>query len=195
MNFTVVYVGFIIMVCIYRIRRLSKSYAHREEPSEVRKSFSFAIMLSLYLLIFIGSIMEYFFISYGQDLNLILSGIGFLLYVSAIPVRGKALKSLGRNVSPDVEIKESHQLIKDGLYRYIRHPLALCVTLELVGFTLVSNSYYSLTGVILIFLPFMAYRIKMEEKALIEKFGQDYLDYKKEVPAILPLKRFFCKRR
>lgn len=195
MNFTVVYVGFIIMVCVYRVRRLSKSYAHKEEPSEVKKPVSYAIMLCLYLLVFIGSIMEYFFINYGQEVNLVLSGVGFLLYVSVMHLRGKALKALGIYVSPDVEIKEDHQLIRNGLYRYIRHPLALCVILELIGFTLVSNSYYSLTGVILLFIPFMLYRIKMEEKALIEKFGQDYLDYKKEVPALIPFKSFFCKRR
>lgn len=189
MNFTAVYVGFLIISVVHRIRRLSISYAQKKEPAEVKKSLSYAIMLFVYLLIFLGSVVEYFFINYGKGVNLTVSCIGLLLYLFVILLRDEAIKCLGRHISPDVEIKRDHQLVKDGPYRYVRHPLALCVTLELIALALIPNSWFSLLGVILIFFPFMLYRIRIEEEALIDKLGQEYLDYKKEVSVIFPIRR------
>lgn len=189
MNFTAVYVGFLIISVVHRIRRLSISYAQKKEPAEVKKSLSYAIMLFVYLLIFLGSVVEYFFINYGKGINLIVSCVGLILYLFVILLRDEAIKSLGRHISPDVEIKRDHQLVKDGPYRYVRHPLALCVTLELIALALIPNSWFSLLGVILIFFPFMLYRIRIEEEALIDKLGQEYLDYKKEVSVIFPIRR------
>jgi protein-S-isoprenylcysteine O-methyltransferase Ste14 len=90
-------------------------------------------------------------------------------------------------MSCDVKVTEGHRLVKEGPYRYIRHPLILCVILEVIGFTLVSNSYFSTLGAILIFLPFMLYRIKLEERALIEKFGHEYIDYQHTTWMLLPI--------
>jgi protein-S-isoprenylcysteine O-methyltransferase Ste14 len=38
------------------------------------------------------------------------------------------------------------------------------------------------------FMPFMLFRVYLEEKALIKWFGEEYLKYKKEVFGLLPIK-------
>lgn len=99
------------------------------------------------------------------------------------------MKTLGKWMSQDIKITENHKLIKEGPYRYMRHPLTLCIIIETFGLTLIPNSYYSFLFTLLVFLPYSIFRIYAEEKALIEKFGKPYLDYKKEVYALLPLRR------
>ncbi|MBI4778429.1 isoprenylcysteine carboxylmethyltransferase family protein [Candidatus Desantisbacteria bacterium] len=190
MTFTTLYIIFIVLSIIYRLRQITKSYSVEEKPGRVYEHFSYAIMLMLYLLVTVGSIVEYFYCRYimqiRHDVNLIISLIGLIMYVGVIPVRAWSLRHLREHVSHDIKINEDHRLIKDGPYQYVRHPLVLCVIIEVIGFTLIPNSYFS-TGIALgLFLPFMLYRIGLEEKALIERFGYEYIEYQKGVSMIIP---------
>ncbi len=192
MNFTIIYVSFLLISTIYRLRRITRSYDTEPKHGQVYTPISYAILLGLYLLIWISSMAEYFYfqnILPVRKINLIISGIGFLMYVGIIPLRTWAAKTLVKYLSPDIKIVENHKLIKEGPYEYLRHPLALCVIIEVFGLTLIPNSYYSFLIALFVFFPYMFFRIYLEEKALIEKFGQEYLDYKKEVYAFLPIRK------
>lgn len=113
MNFTAIYVGFIIIFSISRIRALTRAYSKvDEEEPEVKKTITYMIMLFLYLVIFLAAPLEYFFVDYPKEVSLLLSSFGFLLYVFVIILRGSAINALGKFMSPDIEIKENHQLIK-----------------------------------------------------------------------------------
>jgi len=190
MAFSTFYLVFVIAGSVYRFRRLSKSY-QRQVGSKgvVYNPATYTILLFLYLSIFLFAILEYLLLRSRGEINLSLSGLGVAMYLAVIPLRARAIEVLGENISPEIEIKKDHQLIKEGPYRYLRHPLALCVLIELAGFTLVSNSYYSFLGVLAVFFPFILLRVYLEEQALIEKFGDEYLEYKKEVFALLPLRK------
>ncbi len=82
--------------------------------------------------------------------------------------------------------KEAYSgLITDGLHGYMRHPIYSGTILILIGMF-----FYHPTDVILIsnlvifiYLPFGIY---WEEQKLIGQFGDEYLEYKKEVPALIP---------
>jgi protein-S-isoprenylcysteine O-methyltransferase Ste14 len=72
---------------------------------------------------------------------------------------------------------EARELVTHGLYSKIRHPVYFFSTLALVGIAICLRSVY--------FYPFLgiavvgqAWRIRLEERVLREKFGQAYLDYK-----------------
>jgi len=149
-------------------------------------------MFLLYFMVMISAIMEYFLLD--RSINLVISGVGFLMYVSVIPVREWAIRSLGKFMSEHIEIKKGHKLVKEGPYKYLRHPLLLCLLIEVVGITLIPNSYYSLAGTLIVCFPLTFIRMYLEERVLIEKLGQEYLDYKKEVYALLPLKKNILRR-
>ncbi len=192
MNFTLIYLAFLIISTIYRLGRITKSYETEPKPGKVYFPSSYPILLALYLLIWIGSVSEYFYLQYinpVRQINLFISTIGFLMYVLIIPLRDVSAKALGKYLSPDVKILDDHQLIKEGPYKYIRHPLAVCVIVEVMGLTLIPNAYFTLLFSLLIFTSYILLRTYLEEKVLIEKFGQAYLDYKKEVPGYLPFKK------
>jgi len=84
-----------------------------------------------------------------------------------------------------LQIVEHHQLVKDGLYKHIRHPIYLGETLRNLGFVAVFSSIY---GVLFIVAStvFLFFRIKIEEKMLIEAFGEEYKEYQRKTKKLIP---------
>jgi protein-S-isoprenylcysteine O-methyltransferase Ste14 len=93
--------------------------------------------------------------------------------------------SLGKNVTDTVAIRKEHSLVIDGPYRWVRHPMYSATFLAVVGFTLLSaNWFIGLTGVIA--LALLVVRTPVEERLLIEKFGDQYRQYMKRTGRFFP---------
>jgi protein-S-isoprenylcysteine O-methyltransferase Ste14 len=109
---------------------------------------------------------------------------GYLRFKARLRLKNKAgFGSLGS--TSRLQIVESHRLVKDGLYKHVRHPIYLGETLRNFGFVLIFSSIY---GVLLIAVGtiFLLYRIRIEEKMLIEAFGEDYKEYQRNTKRIIP---------
>ena len=87
---------------------------------------------------------------------------------------------------------ESDVLLHRGIYSEIRHPRYLAVLLGLLSYALMINytGLYYLTAAA---LPGIAIIVALEEKELVGRFGDAYLDYRARVPAILPRNVGFLK--
>jgi len=140
-----------------------------------------------YLLLIFGSVGEYFLIP--RRINLWISGIGIGIVAARIWLKWWAMLTLGEYWSVHIEIRESHKLIKDGPYRYIRHPAYLSNLMAYLGIPLIANAYYTLIGMLLIYVPFNLIRLYLEERELSRKFGEEYEDYRKKVPPLLPIRK------
>jgi protein-S-isoprenylcysteine O-methyltransferase Ste14 len=115
------------------------------------------------------------------------SALGLLFYAGALALRERAMRDLGRFFSPDIEIRKAHQVVREGLYRYMRHPLLVCMAGEILGLGLIFNAYASLLFVGLgFYLPLIVVRKTLEERALIEALGEAYRAYQREVGAFWP---------
>jgi len=103
-----------------------------------------------------------------------------------IIVRFVIIRSLGKYFTVDVTIRENHKIKKEGFYRYIRHPSYAFSLLTSLGLGLYLNNGLSL--ILAFSIPFMAfsYRINVEEKTLIEQFGEDYLEYRRKTKKLIP---------
>lgn len=92
---------------------------------------------------------------------------------------------IGKMWAADAEVKEKHQLVTSGPYRITRHPIYTGILGMILG------SMLSL-GQGLIFLAFIASlffflaRIRNEEKLMIATFRDQYMQYKKRVPGLIP---------
>ena len=84
-----------------------------------------------------------------------------------------------------LKIIKDHQLLMDGIYKYIRHPLYLGEILRNLGIALLLSSFY---GVLIIGLSsfFLLMRVEIEEKMLISAFGKYYKEYKKKTKKLVP---------
>ena len=97
-----------------------------------------------------------------------------------------SIRTLGKLFTVDVTIRTDHKLKKDGVYRRIRHPAYSGSLLSFIGFGLSLNNWLSLSFVTILITIAFLHRIKIEEKLLTDKFGADYLDYKRKTYRLIP---------
>lgn len=108
--------------------------------------------------------------------------IGICILVPCTVVMLKGVKDAGsETISPSKDTN-----MYGGIYNYIRHPQTLGEFPMFVGISFLFNSWFLVTissFYILIYTPVMIY---YEEKDLIRRFGQAYIDYKKRTGALFP---------
>ncbi|WP_415324797.1 methyltransferase family protein [Chryseobacterium sp. MMS23-Vi53] len=112
--------------------------------------------------------------------------LGEFFILVGIILRFIIIRSLGKYFTVDVTIREDHQIKKEGFYKYLRHPSYAFSLLTSLGLGLYLNNWLSL---VLAFIPPLiafSYRIKVEEKALIEQFGEEYLEYRRKTKKLIP---------
>jgi protein-S-isoprenylcysteine O-methyltransferase Ste14 len=110
--------------------------------------------------------------------------IGITIVFLGIIIRGLSIKYLGEYFSRDIETWSKHHVVDRGLYKYIRHPAYLGNIIQILGFPLILNAYYSLTLSVLVIFCFLK-RIELEEDFLEDNL-KGYNDYKKETYRLIP---------
>lgn len=111
---------------------------------------------------------------------------GYFLIVFGLFFRWYAVKSLGKYFRVKVSLVKGQKLITDGIYKKIRHPSYTGLLLYYFGLGLIMHNYYSL--LLLVCIPFFVvlHRINLEEKFLIESFGEVYKSYQKNSYGLCP---------
>ena len=154
-----------------------------------KKSFDKNTLLLLWVTILISVTIGVFvskIITFPIFTNIRIEFIGLVEIIFGILIRLVAIKQLGRFFTVDVTIRENHQLLQTGLYKFLRHPSYTGSLISFLGFGLSLNNWISL---LLVFLPTlfaMIHRMNIEEKVLTEKFGKRYLDYISKTKRLIP---------
>lgn len=78
------------------------------------------------------------------------------------------------------------ELITEGPYSIVRHPLYVFSLIGIIGIGLTSENLLVLAALVIFYLLYYPLTIIVEEKKLVDKFGQAYLDYIKRTPRFLP---------
>jgi protein-S-isoprenylcysteine O-methyltransferase Ste14 len=95
-------------------------------------------------------------------------------------------KELGRNWSVSLEVRDKHELITGGVYRYVRHPMYSAFFLWAIAqFLLLPNWVAGLSGIVG-FGTLYAFRVAREEQLMLEAFGEEYRAYMKRTARVLP---------
>jgi len=179
----------IVISAFWIISEIILSFAKRSEAKESsrldRSSLSFlwiAILLSVFIGVFLG-VRGIGFIRVRYNL---LSICGIILMLLGLVLRWTAILTLRKYFTVDVSILPGHQIVKKGIYKYIRHPSYAGSLVSFLGLGLAFSNW--LSSIVIIVPIFMAYiyRIRVEEKALIQTFGDEYLEYSKATKRLIP---------
>ena len=122
--------------------------------------------------------------SYFLRSNKYLTILGITTVFVGIIIRGLSIKYLGQYFSRDIETWSKHNVVDSGFYRYIRHPAYLGNIIQILGFPLILNAYYSLILSVLVIFCFLK-RIELEEDFLEENL-KGYSQYQKDTYRLLP---------
>ncbi len=111
---------------------------------------------------------------------------GIFLITAGLILRMAAVASLGKYFTSDVAIFPEHRLVKTGPYRFLRHPAYAGGILSFLGLSLGFSNWITLLVILPVVSAAFLRRIKIEEKALEERFGQEYEEYRRKTAAIIP---------
>jgi len=114
------------------------------------------------------------------------AGLGAILLISGLALLLTAHRELGAQWSAQVDLQDGHRLISTGVYSVIRHPLYAGHWLWSLGQALLVQNW--LGG--LLAIPGMALlyagRVHVEERLLLEHFGEEYRRYMQRTGRIMP---------
>jgi protein-S-isoprenylcysteine O-methyltransferase Ste14 len=112
---------------------------------------------------------------------------GMSLFVIGFIIRIHSLLTLKQYFTYSVAKVENHKIIETGLYKFIRHPGYLGQLIIFIGIsTSISNWLSILVMMIPITLGYL-YRIKVEERFMLEQLGEDYLNYQERTKRLIPV--------
>lgn len=124
-------------------------------------------------------------LAHGEGVSwagLVVAGLGHVLLIWSH-------LSLGKSWSPTVSKQPDHKLKTDGIYRFARHPMYGAFLLQpLACFLLCRN--WALPLMWSGWIVYALSRINTEERLMVSMFGQDYVNYKQQVGALLPCRPF-----
>jgi len=146
--------------------------------------FILYILVGMTFIVILASISYYYnFGLFNYNLGYI---IGFTLFIIGLVLQGIAEATLGKYYLPSIGTVEGQKIIKNGIYKYIRHPGYLGEIILFFGLGFVTYSWLGILGAFIVALMVYAGEVIPEEKYMLEKFGKEYEEYMKETFRFIP---------
>ena len=146
----------------------------------------FVIMLVFWGAIFLAVTLAYGHVGEFGGATVAVQLAGFAVMICGIAVRSLAIYQLGRLHMPVVAIQADHPLMDKGLYGVVRHPSYLGATLGFLGFGLALGSWPAALLTLAGALVGYGYRIRVEERALVQGLGERYVQYMQRTKRFIP---------
>ena len=115
-----------------------------------------------------------------------LGWVGAVLFAVGIWLLWRSHAALGRNWTPTLGFRDDHQLVTDGVFKYIRHPMYAAHVLWAIANVLMLPNW--LAGYAFLVASVLQYtsRVNTEEQMMIEQFGEQYENYMKKTGRFIP---------
>ena len=115
-----------------------------------------------------------------------LGWLGAALMAGSIILLFVAHRHLGRNWSPSVDLRQEHKLVTQGIYAHLRHPIYASVWLWCLAQALLVHNWIGGLAGLALFLPVYLTRLPIEERMMLDAFGEEYRNYLRRTGAIFP---------
>jgi len=109
------------------------------------------------------------------EISIFILSAGILIFVNPVL---QFIKSK-TTVNP-IQFEEVNKLVTSGIFKYSRNPMYLGMLMIVLSTSIFYLNIYSILTPLLFILWINKFQIKREEEFLIEKFGDEYLSYKKK---------------
>jgi protein-S-isoprenylcysteine O-methyltransferase Ste14 len=111
---------------------------------------------------------------------------GLVVIVLGAALRWWAIFTLGRYFTFDVAVRSAQPVVDSGPYRFVRHPSYTAILIMLLGVGMELANWASLAVLLAGGLMGLLYRVRVEERALIEALGEPYTDYMGHTKRFIP---------
>ena len=115
-----------------------------------------------------------------------LAWLGSFFAIAALGMFHLTHRALGRNWSISLDVREKHELVTNGIYRRVRHPMYSAFWLWAIAQALLlpnwAAGFAGLAGFGILFFG----RVTREERMMLETFGDSYRAYMARTGRIFP---------
>jgi protein-S-isoprenylcysteine O-methyltransferase Ste14 len=111
--------------------------------------------------------------------------LGLVLTAVGVGISIWARVSLGANWSGVVTLKDDHELIRKGIYRWIRHPIYTGILLAMIGTAMIKGHLRGWVGFLIVLAAFY-FKARREESFLRQEFGDGFEEHAKHTGMFLP---------
>ena len=113
-------------------------------------------------------------------------GVGMIILAMAVWLFWRSHADLGRNWSPSLELREGHELVTEGVYRSVRHPMYASMWLWGVAQALLLQNWVAGWVSLVMFMPLYLLRVPREERMMLDEFGEEYRAYMDRTGRVIP---------
>jgi protein-S-isoprenylcysteine O-methyltransferase Ste14 len=121
----------------------------------------------------------------GMPLPAGLRWAGAGLAFAAVPMLAWTFRSLGHNLTDTSATRDNSYLVTAGPYRYVRHPFYVTIATSFAGMSLLT-ALWAVALLMFVVLVLLALRTPLEERKLVERFGDAYVAYMSRTPRYVP---------
>lgn len=100
-----------------------------------------------------------------------------------------AKRALGRQWRVDAGLNADHELVRSGPYRLVRHPIYASMLSMMLATGLMTTAWPFLAAAVALFLMGTEIRVRVEDSLLESRFGDQFREYRRSVPAYIPFVR------
>jgi protein-S-isoprenylcysteine O-methyltransferase Ste14 len=100
-----------------------------------------------------------------------------------------SVKHLGKQFRVNAGLYEDHELVRTGPYGIVRHPIYSSVLAMLLSTILLLTPWRWAAVSLVVFAIGTEIRVRTEDKLLASRFGREFAEYRKKVPAYVPFVR------
>jgi protein-S-isoprenylcysteine O-methyltransferase len=115
-----------------------------------------------------------------------LSSLGLAVMAGGIALRWWSIVTLRHFFTVHVALHPDHQLIRSGPYRLLRHPSYTGTLVTSVGFAFALDNAWSLLAMLLPMTLALLWRIRIEERVLVQAFPDAYPAYARSTKRLVP---------
>lgn len=113
--------------------------------------------------------------------------VGMVLIVIGFMIRIQSIRILKQCFTYSIATVEHQKVIETGLYKFIRHPGYLGQIIIFVGISTSISNWLSILAMLIPITFGYLYRIKAEERFMVEQLGEEYLNYRERTKRLIPM--------
>jgi protein-S-isoprenylcysteine O-methyltransferase Ste14 len=182
----------LVLVGTVALIAIRAPHGHRSRAVKIAASYKTPLETGLLVLAWVGFFLPliwvtlpvFWFAEYALATGPVVAGVSCLVIGLWLFYRSHA--DLGTNWSITLEVREQHQLITQGVYRRIRHPMYLALALYSIGQALIIPNWVAGPSNLIAFAILCALRVGAEEKMMVEEFGDEYAAYSARTKRLIP---------
>jgi len=168
-------------------------WRHRDEGGTTRTETgnrSFWWIIPGFIAIFFAPPLEFLFLPSIRPPflphSLAMELAGLIIILLGLVMRVWTRLTIGGMYSGYLRVMVGHMLVTDGPYRIVRHPGYTGFVIMALGLCIGYSSLIGLVAIPVLLLPGLAYRMKVEERLLVEQFGDEYRAYALKTRKLIP---------